>query len=177
MAISSSLATVSTATTSTSLVDYDAVVVPGGGLGADGRPHAFVRLRLDYAAEQYKGQTTKPKLIVLSGGSTHKPPPPNGKGFPITEAAASARYLLEQVSRHHILKWLMVTRNKSKGGENLRNATHILSLSLSLLQHSIPPNSILEEGFSLDTIGNAYWLRTVHTEFTGLRRSVKRRKT
>merc|ERR1719160_1401826 len=34
----------------------------------------------------------------------------------------------------------------------------------------LPPEDILEENFSLDTIGNAYFLRTVHTDVTGYRR-------
>eukprot|EP01062_Namystynia_karyoxenos_P044352 TRINITY_DN32657_c0_g1_i1.p2 TRINITY_DN32657_c0_g1~~TRINITY_DN32657_c0_g1_i1.p2 ORF type:complete len:300 (+),score=74.12 TRINITY_DN32657_c0_g1_i1:87-902(+) len=36
----------------------------------------------------------------------------------------------------------------------------------------VPGDDILEEGFSLDTIGNAYWLRTVHTDPAALRRLV-----
>lgn len=31
-------------------------------------------------------------------------------------------------------------------------------------QSGIPPGSVAEENFSLDTLGNAYWLRTVHIE-------------
>lgn len=31
-------------------------------------------------------------------------------------------------------------------------------------QSGIPPASVAEENFSLDTLGNAYWLRTVHIE-------------
>ena len=34
-------------------------------------------------------------LIPISGGTTHRPPPLDAAGFPITEAQAGARRLLE----------------------------------------------------------------------------------
>jgi len=36
--------------------------------------------------------------------------------------------------------------------------------------HKVPPEHVLEENFSLDTIGNAYFLRTFHTDVACLRR-------
>lgn len=70
---------------------FDAVIVPGGGLDqVTKEPHAWVISRLD-AALKYSNRTKY--FIVLSRGSTHKPPPLDSDGFPITEAAASARYL------------------------------------------------------------------------------------
>ena len=69
----------------------DAVIVPGGGLLDDGTPYPWVAARLD-AALQHKADTHH--FLVLSRGTTHKPPPLDGAGFPVDEAAASARYLV-----------------------------------------------------------------------------------
>ena len=69
---------------------FDCVIVPGGGLdGAD--PAAWVTARLD-AALAHDANTLY--YLVLSRGTTHKPPPLSVDGFPIDEAAASARYLV-----------------------------------------------------------------------------------
>lgn len=113
---------------------FQGLVVPGGGLTVEGRPHPFVISRLEEAARLYHAQrgtaATAPKVFVLSctceqcldlvqlvsfrmgqhlsrlvhacgpigaGGTTHKPPPYDHAGFPITEAAASARVLIEEV--------------------------------------------------------------------------------
>jgi uncharacterized SAM-binding protein YcdF (DUF218 family) len=72
---------------------YDAVVVPGGGLDADGKPLPWVAARLD-AALKYDQHTTF--YLVLSRGTTHKPPPRDSDGYAIDEAAASATYLVER---------------------------------------------------------------------------------
>ena len=58
---------------------WDAIIVPGGGLEEDGRPYDFVRARLD-AALLHDAETEA--YIVLSRGTTHKPPPRNARGFP-----------------------------------------------------------------------------------------------
>jgi hypothetical protein len=74
------------------VTDYDAILVPGGGLTPDGRPAPWVRARLDQAVRRWSGQP----IIALSAGTTHKPPPADARGFPIFEAVASIRYLQEQ---------------------------------------------------------------------------------
>jgi len=72
---------------------YDAVIVPGGGLDDAGAPHPWVRARLDYAAQLIlESQATY--AVVLSRGTTHRPPPTERGGVPIDEATASARYLV-----------------------------------------------------------------------------------
>jgi hypothetical protein len=37
-------------------------------------------------------------------GTTHKPPPQDTAGFPITEAAAAAKLLIQEVNRPHRLE-------------------------------------------------------------------------
>ncbi len=68
-------------------------------------------------------------MIVLSGGTPHKPNPLDARGFWVSEAASNARYLL--------------------------------ALGVS-------PERVLEESFSLDTLGNAYFARAVHTDVRAL---------
>jgi hypothetical protein len=70
---------------------YDAILIPGGGLLADGTPPPWVCKRLDMAAEV--GDTRF--FITLSRGTVHKAPPRNNEGFPIDESVASAVYLLK----------------------------------------------------------------------------------
>ena len=92
--------------------------------------------RLDLAARLYHAQVSQggpaPKVILLSGGTPHKPNPRDARGFDAKEATTNARYLLD-------------------------------------VGH-VPVRDILEEAFSLDTIGNAYLLRVWHTDVAGYRR-------
>ena len=133
------------------------IVVPGGGLQADGSPHIFVQARLEYAASLFKkissnmneiDKTTtalkydennenamhekkeikSPLIALLSSGTTYKPHLRDTNGFIITEAEASALYLMQ----YH---------------------------------PSIPISAMMEENISLDTIGNAFFLRALHTDY------------
>lgn len=96
---------------------FDAILIPGGGLDDETRlPHSWVRARLD-AALQLKEHTRY--FVVLSRGTVHKPPPRDDRGFPVLESEASAKYLL------------------ANGLDD--------------------PGRVLIEGWSMDTIGNAYF--------------------
>ena len=70
---------------------YDAVVVPGGGF-EEGTllPAPWVRARLD-AALLHDAEADH--FLVLSRGTTHRPPPVDAAGHPVDEARASADYL------------------------------------------------------------------------------------
>lgn len=71
---------------------YDAVIIPGGGLeSGTNLPNPWVRERLD-AAVRLSSETRY--FIVLSRGTTHRPSPLDDRGFPISEAAASAKYII-----------------------------------------------------------------------------------
>ena len=98
---------------------WDAVVVPGGGLNEDGTPYEFVRARLD-AALRHDAETEV--YIVLSRGTTHKPPPRDARGFAIDESVASARYLVDR---------------------------------------GVTPSRILQDTWSVDTVGNVAFARLV----------------
>ncbi len=108
------------------MAEFDAILIPGGGLTATGVLLPFVRARLDralmHSADCY---------IPLSAGSPHIPPPLDARGYPILESIPAAEYLRER---------------------------------------GIPQQQILAETLSYDTIGNAYFTRTVHTGPCGFRR-------
>lgn len=75
------------------MTKYDAILIPGGGLEfGTNLPNPWVRARLDFALSL--SESTR-FFVVLSQGTTHRRPPLDKKGFPISEAAASAKYLLE----------------------------------------------------------------------------------
>lgn len=107
---------------------YDAVVVPGGGLNEDGTPYEFVRARLD-AALRHDADTQV--YIVLSRGTTHKPPPRDAQGFAVDESVASARYLVER---------------------------------------GVEPSRVLQDTWSVDTVGNVAFARLMLVEPRGWRR-------
>lgn len=72
---------------------YDALIIPGGGLDEAGRPSAWVAERLE-AALRHDGEADW--YLVLSRGTTHRPPPRDAAGYAVDEAAASARYLMDR---------------------------------------------------------------------------------
>ncbi len=108
--------------------EYDAVLLPGGGLRENGDLPEWVRPRMDAALEK---RSEKSFLITLSRGTPHKPPPLDATGRPLDEARVAAEYLLK---------------------------------------HGAPARRILMETMSLDTIGNAFFARLLHTDPLGLRR-------
>ena len=71
--------------------NYDAILILGGGVreGGELTPWAAARFELALARE------TGEKLVCLSAGTTHRPPPLED-GFPISESIAGARYLMHK---------------------------------------------------------------------------------
>lgn len=108
-------------------MDYDAILIPGGGVLNKGKLPPWVKRRCDLAINIYQGEY----IITLSAGTTHKPPVLDANGFVIFESVAGANYLLKR---------------------------------------GIPPENILRETSSYDTIGNAYFARFTHTEILGLKK-------
>jgi len=106
---------------------YDAILIPGGGVREGGALPSWVRLRLDRAI----GARHDGFIVALSAATPHRPPPIDGNGFPIYESVAAARYLMEA---------------------------------------GVPPDRILTETQSYDTIGNAFFSRIIHVDPRGMRR-------
>ena len=71
---------------------YDCIVIPGGGIDSNGSPSAWVCARLDRALAMASPTCY---FLVLSRGTTHRPPLLDAHSFPIDEASASAAYLIE----------------------------------------------------------------------------------
>jgi uncharacterized SAM-binding protein YcdF (DUF218 family) len=105
---------------------FDAVLIPGGGLTPSGELKPFVRARLDRALAH-----SADFYIALSAGTTHLPPPLDSRGYPVVESIPAAQYLHER---------------------------------------GVPRDRILIEASSYDTIGNAFFARTMHTDPRGLSR-------
>ncbi len=107
--------------------DYDAVIVPGGGVRDGGTLPPWVESRLDKALEIANGAF----IIALSAGTPYRPPPLDEAGHPVFESLAGLDYLLRR---------------------------------------GYPPERLLGETSSYDTIGNAFFCRVIHTDPTRLRR-------
>lgn len=74
--------------------DQEYIFVLAGGLDNLGRNHPWVKDRLDVASRLYR---LKPrKIIILGGGTYHKPPHLNRGRFVIHESTMGAKYLIDQ---------------------------------------------------------------------------------
>jgi hypothetical protein len=71
---------------------YDAILIPGGGLTEQGELPIWTQRRLERAIQIGDFRF----VITLSAGTTHKPPPLDEKGFPVLESIAAAKYLLQR---------------------------------------------------------------------------------
>ena len=71
---------------------YDAILIPGGGVRDAVEPPPWVRRRLDRAVEVHHAE----RILCLSAGTTHRPPPRDAEGFPAFESVVSARYLIRR---------------------------------------------------------------------------------
>ena len=108
---------------------------------------------------------------VGSGGTPWKPPPRDSRGFPITEAAASARTLSDLgVPFDHLFEegFSLVRVPEGRGSWSVSRATK------SRARTSCRPLFVFHLRVSLakDTIGNAYFLRATHTDPAGWRNLV-----
>jgi hypothetical protein len=99
---------------------YDLIIVPGGGVRADGTLPLWSKSRFDRVLEIRQNEP----ILCLSAGTVHK-------RAPLVEAVAGARYLLD---------------------------------------NGLAPESILMENASWDTVGNAFFARTTHTDLRPWRR-------
>lgn len=70
----------------------DCIILPGGGLNPDGSIPDWVLPRLERALEL---RDSTRWFLALSAGTTHKPPPLDGNGFPICESRSAAEWLVE----------------------------------------------------------------------------------
>jgi len=85
-------------------MNYQAVLIPGGGLTKDGCLPLWTKKRLDKVLDIYQGEY----IITLSGGTVHQSQILDKHGFPIFESFAAADYLLKQgIKREKIIReWM-----------------------------------------------------------------------
>ena len=110
------------------------IVVIGDGATKNGAVPRHVQLRVARATElfdQRHGRAPSVTVVALSQGDPSKPFPLDPQGFPVYDAAATAK---------------------------------------ALIAAGVPAQQILEEGMSMDTEGNAYFLRTMHVDPANVRR-------
>jgi len=70
---------------------YDCILIPGGGLTPEGELPLWTIARLEHAIT-YKEQFRW--IAFLSGGTVHKPPPIDDRGYPVFESHKAAEYLV-----------------------------------------------------------------------------------
>src|SRR4051795_1716063 len=70
----------------------EAVLVLGGGVREGGALPPWSKSRFDLALK-LAGEAV---FVCLSAATTHRPPPLDGQGFPISEAVAGAKYLVDK---------------------------------------------------------------------------------
>ncbi len=73
------------------MIEYDCILIPGGGLLLDGSLPPWTKSRVDRALDL---QDQIRWIACLSGGTVHKPSPVNDAGYPIYESRAAAEYLI-----------------------------------------------------------------------------------
>jgi len=114
-----------------------AIIILGGGLKADGTVYPHTELRIAKAAELYKQFKNTPPDDTTSTPVVVTLIPLSG-GTPHKPPPLDA------------------------SGFPIAEATAAVQVLLS--QYSIPPADISEEPYSVDTLGNAYFLRTLHVD-------------
>ena len=149
------------------IMSLDAILVLGGGVPESiDKPPIYVQRRCDDAVvvstkyhdyhrssrssssgHSHSGKKTKKgdhvwlPILCLSAGTAHLPQLIGPDGYPIWESTASANYILQKIQQQ---------QDDSRGP-------------------SLPSDQVFVETTSYDTIGNAYFTRTSHTDINGWR--------
>lgn len=132
----------------------DAILVLGGGRPKSiDHPPAFVERRCDDAIEVVGRRGRSDKVSKRLGGQ-------EDHTLPILCLSAGTAHLPQLLSVDGLPVW-----------ESTACASYILSKNNNTtIANNIRPESIYVETSSYDTIGNAYFARTSHTEFNGWRK-------
>lgn len=133
----------------------DAIVIPGGGQTEDGKPQPFVAARLDRALELWRR---------LDDAQQRRGP--SGSGHDASSGGtggAEGRPPLVVLSAGTMHK----PNPRDAAGFPVYEAE---SEARYLMAKGVPAAAIVEEKLSLDTIGNAWFLRLLHTAPRGWRR-------
>ncbi|MCK4942546.1 MAG: YdcF family protein [Candidatus Aminicenantes bacterium] len=74
------------------MLEFDVILVPGGGVRKGGEIPPWIKRRLDLAIQL----SHEEPIVTLSAGTVHRPPLLNKEGFPVFESLAAARYLISK---------------------------------------------------------------------------------
>lgn len=118
-------------------------------------------------------QPTKTAIVVLGGGLTKNGELPSWTEFRVLRAVE----LLKEAQVKNEVAFIIPLSGGTpykppptdEQGFPIREST---AAAHRLLQLGVAAEQILEEAFSLDTIGNAYWLRQIHIEPGGFTKLV-----
>ena len=137
--------------------NYHAIIIPAGGQ-TDSGPPEHVQARLERAAHLYEtSPEPKPYVITTAWGTPHKPCPHDTAGFERHEAQDNAQFLLARgVDASRILE------------ESVRRAFARCAAFASPADYGSMFD--LHVQVSLETVGNAYFTRVLHTDVRALRR-------
>lgn len=75
------------------LADLDAIIILAGGQTREGGLPLWVTRRLDLGAELQRGSDVP--IVCLGGGTPHKPPILDSRGYVVHESTSCADYLIQ----------------------------------------------------------------------------------
>lgn len=113
---------------------YEAIVVVAGGMTDEGTLPPWVTSRLDFTLEEYNRHVTASSSSTSSSSMSASPPPPT---YVVLSGSATPHK----------------PPAKAKGGFILHEST---AMAEYLIERGVPPEHILKDTASMDTIGNAY---------------------
>ena len=117
-------------------------------------------------------RSRRPDAIVVPGGGQAEayagPTPPH---MVARLALAAKLYHAAQAPKPRIICLSGGTPHKPnpRDARGFDSKESTASARYLISEHDVPPADVLEEAFSLDTIGNAYFLRVWHTDVAGYR--------
>ena len=81
------------------------ICILAGGIDENGEANSFVKTRLDKGIELYNQMGKNTYILVLGGGTYHKPPHTNSNGFTVHESTCCAIYLKNRdIDPCHIIR-------------------------------------------------------------------------
>jgi uncharacterized SAM-binding protein YcdF (DUF218 family) len=150
---------------------FDAIVIPGGGLLADGTLPPWVLARVERALSAAAG--TDAYIITLSAATFHKPTVLDAGGKPQFESVIAARYLMERgFSGDRLL--LETSSYDTIGNAYFCRAIHTDPRRLARLLivtsafHMLRTEAIFRWVFSLEPVGVPYQLAFESTADMGV---------
>eukprot|EP00960_Hanusia_phi_P068252 766797-Hanusia_phi.AAC.4 len=108
-------------------------------------------------------------IIVAGGGQTDKGPPPHV----VLRLEKAVQIYNSRTPKPYIITQGRGTPHKPSPLDDRGFEIHEASMNAKwLIDHGVDPSDILEESASMETVGNAYFVRALHTDVLQLHRLV-----